>query len=60
MIAKLALMSAFAQSEITPSELARRMGGTETDARRTLDPQDDTSLALMGVAIAAIGEHDEA
>ncbi|MBB5751336.1 type II toxin-antitoxin system HicB family antitoxin [Prosthecomicrobium pneumaticum] len=55
-IAKLALIAAFEQSSITPSELARRMGASERDARSALDPLEPTPLTVMGVAIAAIGE----
>ena len=56
LIAKLALISAFMQSGMTPSELARRMGASEQDARRALDPLDPTPLAMTGIAIAALGQ----
>lgn len=55
LIAKLALISAFMQSGMTPSELARRMGASEHDARRALDPFDPTPLAMIGIALAALG-----
>jgi len=56
LIAKLALVTAFMRSGMTPSELARRMGASEHDAHRVLDPLDPTPLTLIGIALAALGQ----
>lgn len=53
---KLAVIEAFNESGISKSELARRLGRGETEARRILDPDHATGLALMRAALAALGK----
>jgi antitoxin HicB len=53
---KIAVISAFRQSGISKSELARRLGKAETEARRILDPDHATKLGLMQAALTALGK----
>ncbi|CAN7734099.1 type II toxin-antitoxin system HicB family antitoxin [Neorhizobium tomejilense] len=53
---KLALIQAFMESDISKSELARRLGKSENEARRILDPDHRTKLGQMQEAMAALGK----
>lgn len=53
---KIAVISAFRQAGISKSELARRLGKAENEARRILNPDHSTKLALMQDALAALGK----
>ncbi|PIO96436.1 type II toxin-antitoxin system HicB family antitoxin [Pleomorphomonas carboxyditropha] len=53
--AKLAVLEAFAEAGISRSELARRIGKDEKEARRILDPMHPTKLAMLEQALAALG-----
>jgi len=53
---KLALVEAFRLSGISKSELARRIGRSENEARRILDPDHSTGLRLMKAALSALGK----
>lgn len=53
---KLAVIAAFQQAAITKTELARRLGRTETEARRILDPDHGTKLPLLQQALEAMGK----
>jgi antitoxin HicB len=54
--AKLAVLETFAVSGITKSELARRLGCDEREARRILDPMHATKLPALTKALAAMGQ----
>jgi antitoxin HicB len=54
--AKLAVLEAFAASGISKSELARRIGVSENEARRILDPMHATKLPRLAEALAALGK----
>lgn len=54
--AKIALIETFRASGITRTELARRIGKDEKEARRLLDPNTATKLPLMTAALAAMGQ----
>jgi antitoxin HicB len=53
---KLALVEAFRQSGLTKTEFGRRLGKTETEARRILDPDHATKIATMQAALASLGK----
>lgn len=53
---KLAVLDSFVESGMSKSELARRIGRGETEARRILDPDHGTKLALLEEALAAMGK----
>lgn len=53
---KLAVVEAFRQSGLSKSELARRLGKIETEARRILDPDHATKLPLLQAALAVLGK----
>lgn len=53
---KIAVISAFRHSGISKSELARRLGKAETEARRILDPFHRTKLGLMQAALSVLGK----
>jgi antitoxin HicB len=53
---KLAVAEAFAQSGLSKRELARRLGKTETEARRILDPDHPTKLPLLQATLAVLGK----
>lgn len=53
---KLAVIDAFRGSGLTKSELARRIGRAENEARRILDPDHPTKLQLLRAALSALGK----
>lgn len=53
---KLAVISAFRAAGISKTELARRLGKTETEARRILDPDHGTRLGQLQDALAVMGK----
>jgi len=53
--AKLAVLEAFTASGIAKSELARRLGVSENEARRILDPMHATKLPRLAEALTALG-----
>ncbi len=56
MAAKLAVLEAFAASGLSKSELARRIGKNEREARRILDPRHPTKLPALTAALRALGK----
>lgn len=54
--AKLAVLEAFNQSGLSKSELARRIGVSESEVRRILDPMHATKLPRLAEALAALGK----
>lgn len=54
--AKLAVLEAFSSSEISKSEFARRIGVSENEARRILDPMHATKLPRLIQALSALGK----
>lgn len=52
--AKAAIYVAWKRARITKSELARRLGLTETEARRILQPRHRTRIDRLGDAAAAL------
>jgi len=53
---KLAVIDAFAKSDLSKSELARRMGKAENEARRILDPYHATGVTLLQNALSVLGK----
>jgi antitoxin HicB len=53
---KLALIEAFRQSGLTKTEFGHRLGKTENEARRILDPDHATKIATMQAALASLGK----
>jgi len=53
---KLALIEAFNASGWSKSELARRLGKNETEARRLLDPDHPSKFAIMQAALSELGK----
>lgn len=53
---KLAVVEAFARSNLSKREFARRLGKAETEARRILDPDHPTKLPLLQAALATLGK----
>jgi len=53
--AKLALLEALQTSNISKSELARRLGKDEKEVRRILDPRHATKLGTLTSALRALG-----
>jgi len=53
---KLAVIVTFRQVGISKSELARRLGKAESEARRILDPDHPTKLGAMQDALRAMGK----
>jgi antitoxin HicB len=51
---KLAVIDAFRTAGITKTELARRMGKSENEARRILDPDHPTKLGTLQAALRAM------
>lgn len=51
---KLAVIDAFRTTGITKTELARRIGKSENEARRILDPDHPTKLATLQKALRAM------
>lgn len=54
--AKIAVIETFRAAGISRSELARRMGKDEKEARRVLDPDTSTKLPMIELALAAMGK----
>jgi antitoxin HicB len=54
--AKLALIEAVREAGISKSELARRLGKDEKQARRILDPMHPTKLVTLIAALRAFGQ----
>jgi antitoxin HicB len=54
--AKLAVLEAFAAAGISKSEFARRIGVSENEARRILDPMHATKLPRLVQALGALGK----
>lgn len=52
---KLAVIEAFREARIAKTELARRLGRGETEARRILDPDHPTKIGLMQEALRVLG-----
>jgi antitoxin HicB len=53
---KLAVIDAFKAANISKSELARRLGKGETEARRILDPDHPTKLPVLKAALSVLGK----
>ena len=53
---KLAVVEAFNASGLSKSELARRLGKAEGEARRILDPDHPTKVQALEAALAALGK----
>ena len=53
---KLAVVEAFRAAGISKSELARRLGKQENEARRILDPDYPTKLTALDAALRALGK----
>jgi antitoxin HicB len=54
--AKAAVYGAWKATGITKSELARRLGRTETEARRILNPRHNTKIEHLDEAARALGK----
>jgi len=54
--AKIALIETFQHAGISRSELARRIGKNEKEARRLLDPDHPSKLPALKDALAALGQ----
>jgi antitoxin HicB len=54
--AKLAVIEAVREVNISKSEFARRLGKDEKEARRILDPRHPTKLATLTAALRALGQ----
>ncbi|MGV8939516.1 MAG: type II toxin-antitoxin system HicB family antitoxin [Allorhizobium sp.] len=54
--AKIGLIETFRDAGITRTELARRLGKDEKEARRLLDPNVRTKLPILVAALAAMGQ----
>jgi antitoxin HicB len=53
---KLAVVEAFRASGMSKSEFGRRLGKTENEARRILDPDHPTKLAALDTALKLLGK----
>lgn len=53
--AKLAVLEAFAACGISKTELARRLGVSENEVRRILDPMHATKLPRLAKTLSALG-----
>jgi len=53
--AKLAVLEAFAESDISKAELARRLGKDEKEVRRILDPRHPTKLPTLTETLRVLG-----
>lgn len=53
---KIAVIDRFRGSGLTKSELARRIGKTEGEARRILDPDHPSKIGAMQEALKAMGQ----
>ena len=56
MAAKLAVLEAFAEADISKTELARRLDKDEKEVRRILDPRHPTKLPTLMDALRALGK----
>ena len=54
---KVALYTAMAEQNLSNSDLARRLGVTETVVRRMLDPDHATKSMKLEAALKAVGRH---
>jgi antitoxin HicB len=54
--AKLAVIEAFGDADITKVELARRLGKDEKEVRRILDPRHATKLAALTQTLRVLGK----
>jgi antitoxin HicB len=54
--AKLAVLEAFAEADISKTELARRLGKDEKEVRRILDPRHPTKLPTLTEALRVLGK----
>ncbi len=54
--AKLGFYMVFRQSQLSRSELARRLGKDEAEVRRMLDPDHSTKLASLDAAMRVMGK----
>lgn len=54
--AKLAVLEAFAEANISKVELARRLGKDEKEVRRILDPKHPTKLSALTEALRVLGK----
>ena len=54
--AKLAVLEAFAEADITKTELARRLDKDEKLVRRILDPRHPTKLPTLTGALRVLGK----
>lgn len=52
---KIAVLDAFRTAGISKSELARRLGKRETEARRILDPMHRTKIGTINEALSVLG-----
>jgi len=55
-LAKLAVVAAFAASSLPTSDLARRLGIPEGQVRKILDPKQETDLSMLAATLGALGE----
>jgi antitoxin HicB len=55
-VAKLAVVAAFAATNLPTSDLARRLGIPEGQVRKILDPRQETDLGTLAAALGALGE----
>lgn len=53
--AKLAVLIAFAETGMSQTELARRLGKDEREIRRILDPMHPTKIGALDAALRALG-----
>lgn len=53
--AKLAVIQAFRKTKISKTELARRLGKSENEARRLLDPDHPSKIGPLQDALRALG-----
>ena len=54
--AKLAVLEAFAEADISKADLARRLAKDEKEVRRILDPRHPTKLPTLMDALRALGK----
>ena len=55
-VAKLAVVAAFAASKLPASDLARRLGIPEGEVRKILAPKRETDLGTLAAVLGALGE----
>jgi antitoxin HicB len=54
--AKLAVLEAYAETQLSKAELARRLGKHEKEVRRILDPRHPTKLPTLTAALRVLGK----